>query len=95
MNLSMLSRVSFKQNSWFPHQGFIEFDYTITRGMRGDALSTFYIRILTLQIPAPYVFAPRGRRAFLSIQHSDDTLMPLVDDYPTDDVLLITGFRVR
>lgn len=45
--------------------------------------------------PTGFIFSPDGRTAYVSIQHSDDTLMPLVDDYPTDDVLMITGFKVK
>lgn len=45
--------------------------------------------------PTGFIFAPDGRTAYVSIQHSNDALMPLVDGYPTDDVLKITGFRVR
>jgi hypothetical protein len=30
----------------------------------------------------------------VSIQHSNDDNMPLVDDYRTDDVLMITGFKL-
>jgi secreted PhoX family phosphatase len=45
--------------------------------------------------PTGFIFSPDGATAYVSIQHSDDTLMPLVDGYPTDDVLKITGFRVK
>lgn len=41
------------------------------------------------------VFFADGENALVSIQHSKDDGMPLFDDYPTDDVLFITGFRVR
>jgi uncharacterized protein DUF839 len=44
--------------------------------------------------PTGFIFAPGGRTAYLSIQHSDDMNMPAVDDYGTDDVLKITGFQV-
>jgi hypothetical protein len=43
--------------------------------------------------PTGFIFSNEGRTAYLSIQHSNDDLMPLVDDFPTDDVLIITGFR--
>ncbi len=45
--------------------------------------------------PTGFIFSPDGKMAYLSIQHSNDTLMPFVDDYPTDDVLVITGFHRR
>lgn len=45
--------------------------------------------------PTGFIFSNDGRTAYLSIQHSTDDLVPLVDDFPTDDVLKITGFRVR
>ena len=43
--------------------------------------------------PTGFFFSPDGTTAYLSIQHSNDANMPNVDDYPTDDVLAITGFR--
>jgi secreted PhoX family phosphatase len=42
--------------------------------------------------PTGFTFAPDGKTAYVSIQHSDDSAMPSVDDYGTDDVLVITGF---
>jgi secreted PhoX family phosphatase len=45
--------------------------------------------------PTGFIFDATGTTAYLSIQHSDDDLMPEVDDYPTDDVLKITGFNVQ
>jgi hypothetical protein len=42
--------------------------------------------------PTGFIFSADGKTAYLSIQHSNDDLMPLYDDYPTDDVLRITGF---
>jgi hypothetical protein len=44
--------------------------------------------------PTGFVFSGDGRTAYVVIQHSDDSLMPSADDYPTDDLLKITGFRV-
>jgi secreted PhoX family phosphatase len=32
---------------------------------------------------------------YVSIQHSDDSNMPLEDGYPTDDLLRITGIKVK
>lgn len=45
--------------------------------------------------PTGFVFSGDGKTAYVVIQHSDDTLMPDADDYPTDDLLKITGFHVR
>jgi hypothetical protein len=45
--------------------------------------------------PTGFFFLPDGRSAIVSIQHSDDSLMPKLDDYGTDDILLITGFKVK
>jgi secreted PhoX family phosphatase len=42
--------------------------------------------------PTGFTFAPDGMSAYVSIQHSDDSGMAKVDDYGTDDLLLITGF---
>jgi hypothetical protein len=45
--------------------------------------------------PTGFFFAPDGRTAYVSIQHSDDEGIADFDDYPTDDVLVISGFAVR
>jgi len=42
--------------------------------------------------PTGLLFSADGSTAYLVIQHSNDAHMPLVNDYPTDDVLKITGF---
>lgn len=44
--------------------------------------------------PTGFKFSADGRTAYLSIQHSDDTNMPKVDDYATDDIIKITGFKI-
>ena len=44
--------------------------------------------------PTGFKFSADGRTAYLSIQHSDDTNMLKVDDYPTDDIIKITGFKI-
>jgi hypothetical protein len=44
--------------------------------------------------PTGFAFAADGETAYVSIQHSDDTNMPKVDDYATDDLIKITGFKV-
>lgn len=44
--------------------------------------------------PTGFKFSADGKTAYLSIQHSDDTNMPKVDDYATDDIIKITGFKI-
>ena len=49
--------------------------------------------------PTGFAFSGDGRTAFLSVQHSDDDLCAAstdcedLDDYPTDDIIRITGVR--
>ncbi|HET8759903.1 MAG TPA: alkaline phosphatase PhoX [Nitrospiria bacterium] len=45
--------------------------------------------------PTGFLFSTDGTTAYVSIQHSNDANMPLVDGYATDDVIKITGFRVK
>lgn len=45
--------------------------------------------------PTGFFFAPDGKTAYLTIMHSDDALMTPLDDYRTDDILKITGFKVK
>lgn len=45
--------------------------------------------------PTGFIFDPTGTVAYVAIQHSSDLGMPLFDGYPTDDILKITGFKVR
>lgn len=45
--------------------------------------------------PTGFIFSSDGTTAYVSIQHSDDTAMPKIDDYATDDVIKITGFKVK
>jgi len=45
--------------------------------------------------PTGFIFSADGTTAYVSIQHSDDTNMPQVDGYGTDDVIKITGFKVK
>lgn len=44
--------------------------------------------------PTGFKFTADGKTAYLSIQHSSDGLMTKVDDYATDDIIKITGFRI-
>ncbi len=43
--------------------------------------------------PTGFIFSADGTTAYVAIQHSNDANMPLVDNYATDDVLKITGFK--
>jgi secreted PhoX family phosphatase len=43
--------------------------------------------------PTGLIFSADGLTAYVSIQHSNDATMPNVDDYATDDILKITGFK--
>jgi secreted PhoX family phosphatase len=43
--------------------------------------------------PTGFMFTDDGRTAYVVIQHSDDGLMSKVDDYATDDIIKITGFK--
>jgi secreted PhoX family phosphatase len=45
--------------------------------------------------PTGFLFDASGTTAYVSIQHSNDANMPAIDGYPTDDVLKITGFKLR
>ncbi len=66
-------------------------------GQDRDLKSDGCIRILTVLDPSAeptgLAFSADGKTAYLSIQHSQDDGMPLVDGYPTDDILRITGFQ--
>lgn len=66
-------------------------------GADRDIKSDGCVKILSVKDssaePTGFIFSPDGRTAYLSIQHSDDSLMSKHDGYATDDVLRITGFR--
>ena len=44
--------------------------------------------------PTGFIFSQDGTKAYMSVQHSDDTGMPLVDGYGTDDIIVIEGFTI-
>lgn len=44
--------------------------------------------------PTGFIFTDDGMTAYVSIQHSDDTNVPKLDDYGTDDLIKITGFKM-
>jgi hypothetical protein len=66
-------------------------------GMDRDIKTDGCVKILSVADssaePTGFLFDASGRTAYVSIQHSNDANMPLVDDYRTDDVLKITGFK--
>lgn len=68
-------------------------------GLDRDIKSDGCVKMLSVKDssaePTGFLFSADGSTAYLSIQHSNDSLMPQVDGYPTDDVLKITGFRIR
>ena len=45
--------------------------------------------------PTGLIFTPDGTEAYFNIQHSADGNMPLIDDFRTDDLIRLAGFRVR
>lgn len=67
-------------------------------GTDRDIKSDGCIKILSVKDssaePTGFKFTSDGRTAYLSIQHSNDANMPLVDDYRTDDLIKITGFKI-
>ena len=68
-------------------------------GADRDIKSDGCVKILSVKDssaePTGFFFAPDGKTAYVNIQHSDDANMPKVDDYGTDDLLKITGFKVK
>ncbi|HSD95917.1 MAG TPA: alkaline phosphatase PhoX [Sulfuricaulis sp.] len=68
-------------------------------GMDRDIKTDGCVKILSVKDssaePTGFLFDASGTTAYVSIQHSDDTNMPLVDGYRTDDVLKITGFKLK
>ncbi len=68
-------------------------------GLDLDVKSDGCIRVFTLTDPSAeptgFIFTPDGRNAIFNIQHSADGNMPLVDDFRTDDLILLTGFNVK
>jgi len=45
--------------------------------------------------PTGFIFTADGTSAYVSIQHSNDGNMTKVDDYHTDDIIRITGFKIK
>ena len=67
-------------------------------GTDRDIKSDGCVKILSVKDssaePTGFKFTTDGRTAYVSIQHSNDTNMPLVDDYRTDDLIKISGFKI-
>jgi hypothetical protein len=67
-------------------------------GTDRDIKSDGCVKILSVKDssaePTGFKFTPDGLTAYLSIQHSNDANMPLVDDYGTDDLIKVTGFKI-
>ncbi len=65
-------------------------------GSDRDVKTDGCIRVLSVKDssaePTGFIFTADGKTAYVSVQHSADGHMPSVDGYPTDDVLVITGF---
>ena len=63
-----------------------------------DVKSDGCVKILSVKDqsaePTGFTFHPNGQTAYVSIQHSDDTGIAPVDDYGTDDFLVINGFSL-
>ena len=68
-------------------------------GADRDIKSDGCVKILSVKDtsaePTGFLFDTSGATAYVSIQHSNDSLMPLVDGYPTDDIIKITGFKIH
>ncbi len=68
-------------------------------GMDRDIKTDGCVKILSVADssaePTGFLFDASGGTAYVSIQHSNDANMPLVDGYGTDDVLKITGFKLK
>lgn len=68
-------------------------------GADRDIKSDGCVKILSVKDssaePTGLIFDADGTTAYVAIQHSNDANMPSVDGYATDDVLKISGFKVK
>jgi len=66
-------------------------------GLDKDIKTDGCVRLLSVKDqsaePTGFIFSPDGTKAYVSIQHSDDTGIAKVDDYGTDDIVVIEGFH--
>ena len=67
-------------------------------GVDRDIKSDGCVKVLSVKDssaePTGLIFSASGKTAYLTVQHSGDANMPLVDDYSTDDVIRIKRFDV-
>ncbi|MCY1125800.1 hypothetical protein OU426_02945 [Frigidibacter sp. RF13] len=63
------------------------------RDIKSDGCARMLSVADTSAEPTGFMFSDDGAMAWVNIQHSDDGQMPMVDDYATDDLLIITGFK--
>lgn len=74
-------------------------------GADRDIKSDGCVRVLSVRDssaePTGFIFTGDGKTAYVHIQHSDDegcidgSDCALFDDYPTDDLIRITGFKIK
>ena len=68
-------------------------------GAGRDSKTDGCVRVLSVKDqsaePTGFEFSGDGKMAILAIQHSNDDDMPEFDDYGTDDIVVITGFKVK
>lgn len=71
----------------------------LSDGLDRDIKTDGCVKVLSVKDssaePTGFIFTADGTTAYVSIQHSDDTNLPQVDGYGTDDIIKITGFRVK
>ncbi len=63
------------------------------RDLKSDGCVKMLSVMDTSAEPTGFTFSADGMTAYVNIQHSDDTNVAKVDDYGTDDVVVITGFK--
>ncbi|HED15976.1 MAG TPA: DUF839 domain-containing protein [Gammaproteobacteria bacterium] len=63
------------------------------RDLRSDGCIRIASVIDSSAKPTGFLFNAAGTTAYLSLQHSKDKHMPLVDGFRSDDILKITGFK--
>jgi len=63
------------------------------RNIKSDGCIKLFSVVDSSAEPSGFIFNVDGKTAYVSIQHSNDNLMQKFDDYNTDDVLKITGFK--
>lgn len=68
-------------------------------GGDGDLKSDGCVKLLSLidsdAEPTGLFFSKSGKTAYLSVMHSNDTNMTEHNGWPTDDIVKVTGFKVK